>query len=246
MGLILLPGEVPTGATGPPGWTIRALPLPGDAQGRYVVHATQPSPGLAPGATLAIQFTTRAALATNRAREIRFSSTCVVGSDVVKQSTGPTRRCVCQTLTAVIEPNTVAIVSDSRRGMRLIARVRWAMHCSAGSGVCGGHLTLRPSRHSRDRGVRVVAPKHSLIECDGRCERTTSGKARFTLVAGPAFGRGVRGRRVGVIGLTMFRFCRIRDPHPPLTFRIVFTENGEIDRGRSDLNANTRNDGDDR
>ena len=48
MGLILLPGEVPTGATGPAGWTIRALPLPGDAQGRWVVHATKAPPGTQP------------------------------------------------------------------------------------------------------------------------------------------------------------------------------------------------------
>jgi hypothetical protein len=214
-----------------------------------VVHATQPPPGLAPGATLAIQFTTQAALATNRAREIRFSSTCVVGSDVVKQSTGPTapaRRCLCQALAAVIEPNTVAIVSDSRQGMRLIARVRWKMRCSAGSGECAGYLSLKPTLHSREHGVRDVSPKNSRIECDGPCERTTSGKAQFALVAGSAFGRGARGRQVGVIGLTMLRLCRFHDPHPPLKFRIVFTENGEVDRGRSDLNANTRPDSEDR
>ena len=90
MGLILLPGEVPTGATGPAEWTIRVLPLPGDAQGRWVVHATKPPPGLAPGGSLAIPFTTQAPLAPNQPREIRFSSTCVVGSDIVKQSSGPT------------------------------------------------------------------------------------------------------------------------------------------------------------
>jgi hypothetical protein len=257
MGLILLPGERPTGATGPSGWTIRALPLPGDAQGRWVVHATKPPPGLAPGSSLAIQFTTQAQLAPNRPREIRFSSTCVVGSDVVKQSSGPPapppapppspkpKPCACDSL-------------DVRLGSRISSArevtldLDWTLGCTKGDGRCEGKLEVELSTASKRADVRLLVVQAGtgratggkwLVDCEGRCLRNRSrkiaGGAQVSLDApkGEVFGpSGIRS-----VTLEIDRFCKRR-----LTtkqFLVAFSAGGKVSLRRSDLNGNGVADG---
>ncbi len=260
MGLILLPGEVATGATGPAGWTIRALPLPGDAQGRWVVHATKQPPGLAPGASLAIQFTTQARLAPNRPREIRFSSTCVVGSDVVKQSSGPPsppppppppppsprpKPCVCESL-------------DVRLGSRISSAqevhldLDWVLGCTKGDGGCQGKLEVELSTASKRAKVRLLVVQQGtgratggkwLVDCEGKCFRSrprkVSGGASVSLDApkGEVFGP----QGIGSVTLEVDRLCKRR-----LTtkrFLVAFNAGGKVSLRRSDLNGNGVADG---
>ena len=256
MGLILLPGEVPTGATGPAEWTIRALPLPGDAQGRWVVHATKQPPGLAPGASLAIQFTTQAALAPNQPREIRFSSTCVVGSDVVKQSTGPPqppaptptpkpKPCVCESLDVRLDRR----ISSARE---VSLDLDWKLGCTKGDGGCEGKLEVELSTASKRAKVRLVVVQDGtgratggkwLVDCEGRCfrarPRTISGGAQVSLDApeGEVFGP----RGIGSVTVEVDRLCKRR-----LTtkrFLIAFNAGGKVSLRRSDLNGNGVADG---
>jgi hypothetical protein len=260
MGLILLPGEVPTGATGPAEWTIRVLPLPGDAQGRWVVHATKPPPGLAPGASLAIQFTTQAPLAPNQPREIRFSSTCVVGSDVVKQSTGPTapprpppppppspkpKPCVCESLE-------VRLGSRISSAQEVNLDLDWALACTKGDGGCQGKLEVELSTASKRANVRLLVVQEGtgratggkwFVDCEGMCFRSrgrkTAGEALVSLIAPAREDFGPRG--IGSVTLEVDRFCKRR-----LTtkrFRIAFNAEGRVSLRRSDLNGNGVADG---
>jgi hypothetical protein len=257
MGLILRPGEVPTAATGPAGWTIRALPLPGDAQGRWVVHATQPAPGLAPGASLAIRFTTQAPLAQSQPREIRFSSTCVVGSDVVKTSTGPTppppppppsprpKPCVCDSLEVKLGTR----ISSARE---VNLDLDWALGCTKGDGGCQGKLEVELSTASKRANVRLLVVQEGtgratggkwLVDCEGKCSRNrgrkTSGGAQVSLDApdGQVFGpQGIKSvaveiDRVCKRGLTTKRFL------------VAFSAGGKVSLRRSDLNGNGVADG---
>jgi hypothetical protein len=255
MGLILLPGEVATGATGPAGWTIRALPLPGDAQGRWVVHATKQPPGLAPGASLAIQFTTQARLAANQPREIRFSSTCVVGSDVVKTSTGPPpppppspkpKPCVCDSLDVRLGPH----ISSKDE---VILDLDWDLRCTRGDGGCEGRLVVELSAAAKRAkiGLSVVQDGSGratggrwLVDCDGRCSRTqartTSGRDTSIYLRTPA-GDVFGPQGVGSVVLEVDRFCKRE-----LTtkrFRIALNAGGKVSLRRSDLNGNGVADG---
>jgi len=257
MGLILLPGEVPTGASGPAEWTIRALPLPGDAQGRWVVHATKQPPGLAPGASLAIQFTTQARLAPNQPREIRFSPTCVVGSDVVKQSSGPTppppppppppkpKPCVCESL-------------DVRLGSRISSAqavnldLDWVLGCTKGDGGCQGKLEVELSTASKRAKVRLLVVQDGTgratggvwrVDCEGKCfrarPRKISGGAQVSLDAPEREVFGPRG--IGSVTLEVDRLCQRR-----LTtkrFLVAFNAGGKVSLRRSDLNGNGVADG---
>jgi len=257
MGLILLPGEVPTGATGPAGWLIRALPLPGDPQGRWVVHATQPPPGLAPGATLPIQFTMQGPLAPNAPREIRFSSTCVAGSDVVKQSSGPTAPppppppppkktpCVCDSLDVQLDIRRV----DERKAL---AFVEWELECTKGNGSCEGRLEVELATSAERANVRLQdidpTPRRAkggawLVDCKGKCGRNhgrlTREERSFFLLPPLAEDLGPGG--IGAVTLEVDRFCRRQ-----LTtkrFRIAFNAGGVISKRRSDLNGNGVADG---
>ena len=260
MGLILLPGEVPTGATGPAGWTIRALPLPGDAQGRHVVHATKQPPGLAPGASLAIQFTTQARLAPNQPREIRFSSTCVVGSDVVKQSTGPTapprpppppppsprpKPCVCESLE-------VRLGSRISSAQAVTLDLDWVLGCTNGDGGCQGKLEVELSTASKRANVRLLVVQEGtgratggkwLVDCEGKCfrarPRKVSGGASVSLDAPEREVFGPRG--IGSVTLEVDRLCKRR-----LTtkrFLVAFNAGGRVSLRRSDLNGNGVADG---
>jgi hypothetical protein len=250
MGLILLPGEVATGATGPPDWTIRALPLPGDAQGRYVVHATRPPPGLAPGTTLAIRFTTRAPLGTNRAREIRFSPTCVVGSDVVKQSSGPPppppppppkpRPCKCESLTVGLGPDSKR---DRRHHQFLLV---WDLECTGGAGGCSGRLEAQLPAAERRKGVRIrlnEGDQHAVewrLNCRGSCpqRRVAEGSALLDVTASP---NAPFGAKIGAIRIRVERFCKRQ--RAPQIIRIAFNPDGRISQRRSDLNGNGVADG---
>jgi hypothetical protein len=261
MGLILLPGEVPTAATGPAEWLIRVLPLPGDPQGRWVVHATKQPPGLAPGASLAIQFTTQARLATNQAREIRFSSTCVVGSDVVKQSSGPIppppppprpppppprpKPCACESLDVQLD---WTIASEQEAAFAL----DWVLGCTKGDGGCAGKLEVELTTASKRENVRLRVTHAGtaqatgatwLVDCRGKCfrarPRTTAGTGSVRLSTP---GREVFGPRgIASVTLEVDRTCKRR-----LTtkrFRVAFNAGGGISLRRSDLNGNGVPDG---
>jgi hypothetical protein len=254
MGLILLPGEVPTGATGPAGWTIRVLTLPGDAQGRWVVHATKPPPGLAPRASLAIRFTTQASLAPNQPREIRFSSTCVVGSDVVKRSTGPTppppppppKPCRCVSLN--VELGRIR----EQAAQRVVVDLEWALACTKGKGRCTGQLIteLSPASKRADVGLSVIQDGSGratggrwLVTCEGRCflsrGREITDAAFVDLRAPPAAEFGPRG--IESVMLEVDRVCTRE-----LTtrrFLVAFNAGGKVSLRRSDLNGNGVADG---
>jgi hypothetical protein len=188
---------------------------------------------VAPGATVVVEFTTNVPIPPNAGGEMRYSSTCAPGSDVVGRATGPVpppprpRPCVCESIETRL--------TDLRRaefttGTGFAYRLRWTMQCSAGSGRCSGMLTPRPPRRFRFR-----TEGGAEISCAGPCRGTSTGGPMlyFAAVGEEAMERPIR--------LPVDVECRRKTRR---VFTIVFRKGAKnVDRKRSDLNGNGIPDG---
>jgi hypothetical protein len=243
---LLLDGVQPTSASGPPGVLTRV----GTFQGKGLVHM-QGDLVVPPGGTVNVDFQTNVAIPANAGGEIRYSATCLAGSDVVGRATGPTppppppprpepKRCACKQLKARIVPNRLDITRDEAAGATLEVLVSWTMTCTRGAGTCEGTITLAPSARGKRLGARVTAPAAGGITCTGPCTKTTTRFQKFVVTTGPRYGLGKRGKTDVLLRLQAKRVCGAT--RIPQTFDIVFARTGAIDLRRSDLNANGRPD----
>jgi hypothetical protein len=224
---LLLDGVQPTGATGPAGVLTRV----GAFQGRGLVHMqAQANDVVAPGATVVVEFTTNVPIPPNAGGEIRYSSTCAPGSDVIGRATGPPppppppapRPCVCESIETRLT-NVRRAAFTTGVGFRYI--LTWRMRCSAGSGRCSGKLTPVPPRRFRFRTEGGVE-----LDCGARCGGTATGGPLlyFAAVGEEAMERPIR--------LPVDIECRRKTRR---VFTIVFRKTGaNVDRARSDLDGN--------
>lgn len=243
---LLLDGVQPTAATGPAGVLTRV----GTFQGRGLVHMlAQQSDVVAPGGSVTVPFTTNAPIATNAGGELRYSSTCAAGSDVIGRATGPApppRPCTCKKLDVALFGTTKG--SESRQtGFFARLELRWTMTCSGGPGKCAGRLFVSGSRTSRVLGVKVflgTSQDGGRVSCTGTCTRTASGDERMLVDSdNRAFSKENIGKGKGrSITIEVDVFCS--GERAPRIFELVFRPGtGNLDRRLSDLNGNGIPDG---
>jgi hypothetical protein len=242
---LLLDGVVPTAATGPSGVLTRW----GTFQGRGLVHmqGTPANPVVRPGASVTVDFSTNVAIPTNAGGEIRYSATCLQGSDQIGRATGPPapppppkpppkpKPCTCKDLKTRIVANRSAVTQSTAQGFVMELLVEWNLTCTKGAGTCTGELTLAPSSRARRLGIAVSAPA-GTVACKGPCAKTTTRFQKYIVTGGQRWATGKRGRTDTLVRLEMKRKCKTT--RIPQTYDIVFDRSGGIDTRRSDLNAN--------
>ncbi len=132
-------------------------------------------------------------------------------------------------------------------------RVRWAMQCSAGKGGCRGSVTLKAVKTPRgdrfDFDEAFISPDdgagRARIDCRGSCKRITVGAHTYKAVgensatwpSGPA-GLAVR-MRLTTKCASGNGYRQVRAGYALL----VFTKQGRLDLGKSDLDWNGKLDG---
>jgi hypothetical protein len=248
---LLLDGVQPTGATGPAGVLTRV----GTFQGRGLVHmqGTAAVPAIPPGGTVAVDFTTNVPIAANAGGEIRYSPTCVTGSDVVGRATGPAaapppppapapppppapkpKACVCKDLKTRIVANR-SNVTGNATGFTMELLVEWRLTCTKGPGGCKGSIQLVPSVSGKRRGIAVTQPA-AAVTCNGPCAKTTTRFQKVVVTGGARWANGKRGRSDRLVRLQVKRTCK--GTRVPQTLDVVFDRQGGFDLRRSDLDGN--------
>jgi hypothetical protein len=202
-----------------------------------------------------VDFRTNIAIPANAGGEIRYSPTCLAGSDQVGRATGPTppppppkptpqpKPCVCKDLKTRIVPNRSSITRSNAQGFSLELLVEWRLTCTKGAGDCTGELTLVPSVRGKRKGIAVASPA-GKVTCKGPCAKTTTRFQRYDVSGGDKWAAGKRGRTERLLRLEMNRRCK--SAKTDQVFLIAFTRSGAIDGELSDLNANGIDDGKDR
>jgi hypothetical protein len=219
----------------------------GTFQGRGLVHM-QGDPVVAPGASVSADFRTDVPMAADAGGEIRYSATCLQGSDVVGRATGPVpvppdERCECQRLTA--EGGSYSSSQVGTGPTRLKTRLRWFLSCSAGAGTCVGRLKLaRPA----GTDIAIATPKQLTVTCRGRCDRggPTSASGTVALQVTSRQTLDFDNRRGRTVVFPVRRFCVRNGREVPVgttRVRLVFNGAGLLDKKKSDLNGNGKPDG---
>lgn len=261
---LLLDGVQPTAATGPAGVLTRV----GTFQGRGLVHMlAQASDVVAPGGSVTVPFTTNVPIATNAGGELRYSSTCAAGSDVIGRATGPAppapppnpspAKCKCESLAWVpdrVSDAGYATMRGPQRPSSFELRVAgfWTLECTRGSGGCRGSievavppalqksLALRLGKGPRAEWANAKGTVGTIICRSGCGKRRKSGFA-FNVLGGSKLGFGARGVTTRSITLYVFTNCSGKRTRKEIT--AVFDNDGLIDFARSDFNGNDIPDG---
>lgn len=241
---LLLDGVQPTSASGPPGVLTRV----GTFQGRGLVHmqGSAATPAVPAGTTVAVDFVTNVAIPANAGGEIRYSPTCLAGSDQIGRATDPTppppppppppkpKPCACKELETRIVPSRTS-VSGGKNGFTMELLLEWRLSCTKGAGDCQGEIRLVPSVSGKRRGIAVTLPAVG-VTCKGPCAKTTTRFQKFVVTGGARWADGKRGRTDRLVRLQLKRTCgRTRLPQ---TFDVVFGRGGGIDGRLSDLDGN--------
>lgn len=248
---LLLDGVQPTSASGPPGVLTRV----GSFQGRGLVHmqGNATTPAVPVGGTTTVDFRTNTPIAPSAGGEVRYSSTCLAGSDQIGRATGPPAapakpkpkppRCLCQKLEII----------DGRWRPRANADFavdfEWRLTCTpkAGRKGCEGKIEVVPPKQGRFT-AEVRLPANGERVCEGTCKKATEGPAFVRMNFGPH-------DTVKFVGQS-FRFrlnlyCKRGSKYVQVgaqTATIAFEEGAArgIDLVQSDLNANGIPDGDEK
>lgn len=248
---LLLSGVQPTSASGPPGVLTRV----GTFQGRGLVHmqGSANTPVIRPGETVTVGFTTNVSIPVNAGGEVRYSDTCLPGSDQVGQASGPPppqpppppkpKACACKDLRTRIVSNRSSVTRSTAQGFEMELLVEWNLTCTKGTGTCTGELRLVPSARGARLGITVSAPA-ATVACKGPCTKRTTRFQKYVVSGGARWASGKRGRTDKLVRLEMKRKCV--STRIPQTFDVVFDRSGGIDTRQSDLNGNGIADGRDR
>lgn len=150
-------------------------------------------------------------------------------------------KCACTKLDAVVVPGTVKTLLVENK-IDLDFRVEWQMTCSAGTtGACEGRLRIRPPRKPK---FTQRLPKKAELVCKGDCGKVKGKRERFSLRTNfKAFTPRKRAGRTFKVAID--RFCG-GTKLKPVTVALVFNRNGVVDRKKSDLNGNGKDDGSER
>jgi hypothetical protein len=235
--------EMPLGVTvtavSGPGF---AAPFPaGGLSGFGVVRI-----GLAAGATAVYEFATAAPYPPNGGGTMRIQGVCpdFNAPRATIAVTGPAppapppppppppQPCACSEVAVRVAPGSVRVAPNGGYSFRL----RWTMECAGETGRCRGAIAI-----GAPAGFRVASPRTKTIACIGACTGASNGSVLVRGVAPPAAIRA--GKRFTI---SFGRTCLVdggRVAAARSTLVLAFDRSGNLDRRRSDLDADGRKDG---
>ena len=233
--------------TAPQGTSITSANGPGQTGFQGSAFGSQGT-NIASGNSKLWTFTTDKPLSFGSFGVLEVSATCAFGSDVrVELTYEETGDCRCLSFTARILPKSLSLFGISTTSLNLGFTVFWTMNCSKGVGGCTGEFELnRPQPVTAGSKLRLVNDKGKLgkatgeFTCKGDCGKLNEGTQRFRLFGKTAMGSKNRANKTYT--MTMSRFCQGK-PVKPLKFKLVFDKLGQVDKKKSDLNANGKPDG---
>ena len=198
-------------------------------------------------------FTTSKPISADNHGALEVSSTCAAGSDVTATLEGPlppgkTNACKCLTFNARIVPKSLSLFGISDTGLNLGFTVFWTLNCTAGVGGCAGEFEVSPPQPAAQLGSKIrlvdkngkIGAATGAFTCEGDCGKLTEGTQGFRL-----FGKkplGAKNRANKSFTMTMSRTCQGKKLRP-ITFTLHFDKLGQVDKKKSDLNANGKPDG---
>jgi hypothetical protein len=162
-----------------PGVKVKSVAAPGTLQGPSGFSAET---NIAPGASQTFSFTTEQQYPPGSGGTLNVSSTCSPGSDVTSQVSGPPQPpvggpapCRCFAIGAKLQ----AIHLRGHHGQFLAFRVRWGLQCTPGPGPgCRGLIKLAADDAAN---VKILRPKSKSVKCKGGCFGLHHGSKRFRL-----------------------------------------------------------------
>lgn len=230
------------GMVPPAGWAAGFTPQNPKQVGGQVLLGRA---GIAPGANLKFPIKFKGPFPQGQSGLLRISSDCKV--DLSVSWFGPGHMCKCISFNARIIPKSISLFGISTTSLNLGFTVGWELRCTTGVSGCSGEFELsRPLPMTAGSNIRLVDEKGKLgkatgeFSCKGLCGRTTTGIQKFRLFGKTAMGS--KNRAGKAYTMTMSRFCQgVRAK--PLKFTLVFDKLGQLDKKKSDLNANGKPDG---
>jgi len=236
--------------TAPPGTRIVSVNGPGSTASNGAAFGSQ-GINIVTGDTKTWSFTTDKPITTDAHGVLEVSATCSVGSDVTATLTGPVappKPCKCITFTARIVPKSLSLFGITNTGLNLGFTVAWAMNCTTGTGDCEGEFELAPPQPAGPLGAKIrlvdnegrIGPASGKFTCKGDCGTLTTGIQSFRLFGKAGFGAKKRANKS--YKLTMARTCQ-GAKIAPLKFTLTFDKLGQVDKKKSDLNADGKPDG---
>jgi hypothetical protein len=247
------------------GVKIKSVLAPGTPQGSNGFSAET---NIAPGGSQTFSFTTEQQYPPGSGGTLEVSTTCSPGSDVTSQVTGPPEppvgppeQCRCFAIGA----NLRAITILAHHGRHLSFRVRWGLICTAGPGPgCRGRIKLATSDK---QDVKFLSPKSKTVRCKGRCGAFNHGSKEIRLLLSKKLRplseavhklspiqlrkRIADLKKTGQlpypqlrVGVKLFCLTAAGKEHPVkfLVMTFKFDGQGQVNRRRSDLNGDGRED----
>lgn len=235
-----------TGMQPPAGWNA--------VNNTRVIALRQDNPGLGPGQSVEVSFTTAAPL--TGPSVYAYSPTCAPGSDLVGTVPPPTAPpCECSAVDAFLNNFHVFGVNTTR----LEFDVAWQLTCTAGDGQCKGQVKVLAPRGAdflsqAGKTLRPAHPKIVTVACAGGCAKSTLGKETLQWVAfqtvkqkngkttirpNPSFTpKGRAGKTFPIrISLTCIGSNGIPGPPTVKNLKLTFDKLGQVDYKKSDLNG---------
>jgi len=202
--------------------------------------------GIAPGGKLRFPIKFKVPFPQGQSGVLRISADC--RTDISVAWFGPGYKCKCISFNARIIPKSIAFHGLTTQSLNLEFTVGWELKCAPGIAGCEGQFELSPPQPAAKLGskLRLVNEKGKLgaatgkFTCKGQCGKTVTGIQKFRL-----FGKkplGSKNRANKSVELSMSRTCQ-GAKSPPLTFTLAFDKLGQVDKKKSDLNANGKPDG---
>jgi hypothetical protein len=216
---------------------------------------------IAPGTSRTYRFRTQSPYPENGGGILAVSADCNV--DTVSNVTGPPPAggtqppppppqdpsCLCAGMSATLLNPTIRAL----HGRFLGFRIRWAMRCTAGApNRCRGRIRL----FTNPRDINITGPRSRRINCRGRrCPGRTRGFSELRMIlserlrplaTAPVSRRRRHTNPYPPINIQLRFACIDANGNerrlPPKLFNIQFDRYGQVDRRKSDLNGDGRQD----
>jgi hypothetical protein len=233
--------------TAPPGITITSASGPGQTGFAGSIFGAQGT-NITSGSSKTWTFKTDKPLSQSNKGTLAVSTTCAVGSDVSATLELADFKCKCVSFNARIIPGSLALFGITPQSLNLGFTIGWELTCTAGLSGCVGLFVLTPPQPAAALGTKIrlvkldgkLGPATGKAACKGKCGEKRTGIQKFRL-----FGKqplGSKNRAGKSFELSLARTCE-GDKLNPLTFTLVFDKLGQVDKKKSDLNANGKPDG---
>jgi hypothetical protein len=251
-----------------PGVKIKSVLSPAVLQGSNGFSAET---NIRPGDSQTFSFTTEQQYPPGSGGTLEVSTTCSPGSDVSSQVTGPPEPpvappgppapCRCFAIGA----NLGAISILAHHGRHLSFRVRWGLICTAGPGPgCRGRIKVSTGDK---KDVKFLSPRSKTVRCKGKCNAFSHGRKEISLLLSKKLRplseavhklspiqlrkRIADLKKTGQlpypqlrVGVKLFCLTAAGKAHPVkfLVMTFKFDSQGQVNRKRSDLDGDGRED----